>query len=231
MPVKRFPDPRLLDPGAHPEGLLALGGDLHPESLNLAYSQGIFPWPIQGLPLAWFCPPERAILDFADLHLPRSLKQEQRRRNALWRFTIDEAFEQVIGLCAQTRHPGRGGEGTWITGEMRQAYVHLYRLGRAHSVEVWAEGRLIGGIYGVDAGGAFAGESMFHLEPNASKLALLHLIGHLRQAGLDWLDIQVLTPHLQALGAKVISRDSFLDRLSRTRARGLNLFPGGPRPR
>ena len=173
MPVKRFPDPRQ----ATEDGIVALGGDLHPDSLTLAYSQGIFPWPVKGLPLAWFCPEERAILDFNELHIPRSLVKA--RKNTTFRFTIDQAFEPVIRACAEVRRE----EGTWITEEMIEAYIDYHREGHAHSVEAWEGSRLVGGIYGVDAGGAFAGESMFYLEPNASKLALLHLVDHLRRAG------------------------------------------------
>lgn len=219
MPIERFPDPR----DATEDGILAFGGDLHPESLILAYGQGIFPWPIQNLPLAWFCPDPRAILEFSDLHIPRSLAQALRRaqehsetRPPL-RMTIDAAFDHVIRECSKVPRPGQPG--TWITPDMLRAYRELHRLGHAHSAEVWLGEKLVGGIYGVDSGGAFAGESMFHLVPNASKFALLHLIEHLKSRGLHWLDIQVMTPHLKALGAKEISRDDFLKKLSQTRAR------------
>ncbi|HXQ24063.1 MAG TPA: leucyl/phenylalanyl-tRNA--protein transferase [Candidatus Acidoferrales bacterium] len=217
MPVGEFPDPR----SASPEGIVAVGGDLHPQSLLLAYRQGIFPWPVPGLPLLWFCPPERGILELSALHIPRSLRRA--RRQTTFRFTIDGAFPAVIRACAGAPRPGQ--DGTWITPQIIAAYVHLHRLHIAHSVEVWDEQRLVGGLYGVDVDGAFAAESMFHEAPNASKLALLHLADHLRAAGLDWIDIQVLTPHLARLGATAISRDAFLDKLRQTRARGLRLFP------
>lgn len=216
MPVLRFPDPRT----ATEEGVVAVGGDLHPDSLLLAYRQGIFPWPVEGMPLLWFSPAERGVLDFADLHLPRSLVRA-RRRSTL-RCTIDKAFAAVIRACADAPRPGQAG--TWITPEIITAYVRLHRMGIAHSVDVWHDDRLAGGIYGVDVDGAFAAESMFHREPNASKLALLFLVDHLRAHGLDWLDIEVLSPHLERLGAKAISRDEFLERLRRTRARRLRLF-------
>src|SRR5262249_40888464 len=158
--------------------------------------QGIFPWPVEGLPLLWFCPAERAILEFDTLRIPRSL-QRARRRTAL-RFTTDRAFAQVIRACAATPRPGQ--DGTWITPQVIAAYTRAHRLGIAHSVEAWNAGRLVGGVYGVDVDGAFAAESMFYSEPNASKLALLYLIDQLRGAGLDWLDVQVMTPHIARLG-------------------------------
>jgi leucyl/phenylalanyl-tRNA--protein transferase len=217
MPIARFPDPR----NANADGIVAVGGDLHPQSLLLAYRRGIFPWPVEGLPLLWFCPAARAILEFAELHMPRSLVRA--RRGSILRFTIDAAFPDVIRACAAMARPGQ--DGTWITPEIVTAYVRLHRMGIAHSAEGWHGERLVGGVYGVDVDGAFCAESMFYREPNASKLALLHLIDHLHAAGLDWLDIQVMTPHLARLGAKTIPRDAFLAKLGETRARGLRLFP------
>src|SRR5215510_11574170 len=219
MPIVRFPDPD----HAGPDGIIGVGGDLHPDSLKLAYSQGIFPWPHQGYPLLWFCPDPRAILEFDRLHVSKSRRYARRRAlRKDWSFTVDRAFASVIQLCAQV--PRYGQQGTWITPEMQAAYLEFHRLGHAHSVEVWQAGVLVGGIYGVDAGGAFAAESMFHLESNASKFALLHLIEHLAERGLDWIDIQVLTPHLESLGAREIRRDHFLQRLEFARQRGLILF-------
>lgn len=204
---------------------MAFGGDLHPESLRLAYRQGIFPWPMETpggkpLPLTWFSPNPRAILDFSELHIPRSL--ERARKRCTWRFTQNQAFEAVIRACARTPRPGQ--KGTWINSEMLQAYVRFHHEGCAHSVEVWEGETLVGGIYGVDVDGAFAGESMFHLQPNASKLALLHLVDLLRQCGREWMDIQMMTPHLESLGAREISRDEFLEKLARAHARGLRPF-------
>jgi leucyl/phenylalanyl-tRNA--protein transferase len=217
MPVLRFPDPRQ----ATPEGVVAVGGDLHPDTLRAAYRDGIFPWPVAGLPLLWFSPAERGVLEFGALHLPRSLRRA--RRQTQLRFTLDAAFEAVIDACAATPRPEQ--DGTWITRGIRDAYVRLHRLGIAHSAEAWDGARLVGGIYGVDVDGAFAGESMFHSQPDASKLALLHLVDHLAAHGLDWLDIQMLTPHMARLGARSVSRDDFLTRLAATRKRGLRLFP------
>ena len=218
MPIKRFPDPRSADA----EGIVAVGGDLHPQSLLLAYRQGIFPWPVEGLPMLWFCPAERAVLDFDRLHLPRSLVRA--RRQSTLRFTVDVAFAEVIRGCSQTPRPGQ--DGTWITPELLRSYVRFHELGYAHSVEAWEGPQLVGGVYGVDVDGAFCAESMFYRRPNASKLALLHLIDLLRAAGGEWLDVQVVTPHMQRLGVRTISRDEFLERLRRTRALGMRPFAG-----
>src|SRR5947199_3571681 len=188
MALFNFPDPR----NATPEGVVAFGGSPEPDLLVEAYSNGIFPWPVEGYPLLWFSPPERGILEFDRLHVPRSLARERRRTRL--RFTIDRAFERVIASCASVERAHEAG--TWITPEMIRGYTELHRRGRAHSVEAWDGENLVGGLYGVDAGGAFAGESMFRLQSNASKLALLFLIEHLKARGLDWLDTQMLTPHM-----------------------------------
>lgn len=225
MPVLRFPDPR----ATGPDGVVAVGGDLHPDSLRLAYRQGIFPWPHESLPLLWFCPPRRAVLDFAHLHVPRRLARI--RRASRLTFTIDQDFARVIANCRRAERPGQTG--TWITPALERAYVRLHRDGDAHSVEAWDEdGALVAGVYGVDAGGAFSGESMFHTQTNASKLALLFLADHLRARGAEYLDIQMLTPHLVALGAAEIARDDFLARLRAAQSRELTLFdpPGGAPP-
>jgi leucyl/phenylalanyl-tRNA--protein transferase len=203
------------------DDIVAVGGDLRPETLLAAYRRGIFPWPVEGLPLLWFCPRERAVLEFARVHVGRSLARA-RRRTAL-RFTIDAAFPAVIDACARTPRPGP--EGTWITPEIEAAYTRLHRLGAVHSVEAWRGQALVAGVYGVEVDGAFAAESMFHRESDASKLVLLHLVDHLGARGLDWLDVQVMTPHLERLGARPLPRAHFLARLARTRARGLRLFP------
>jgi leucyl/phenylalanyl-tRNA--protein transferase len=214
--IVSFPDPR----DATPEGIVAVGGRPEPDYLVEAYRRGIFPWPVEGYPLLWFSPPERAVLEFERLHVPRSLARERRRTKLT--FTIDRAFERVIRRCATVERAHE--RGTWITPAMIRGYTELHRRGRAHSVEAWEGDELVGGVYGVDAGGAFAGESMFRLRPNASKLALLSLIEHLRARGLDWLDVQVITPHVEALGARLIPREEFLDKLARTLRRGLRLF-------
>jgi len=201
-------------------GIVALGGDLHVESLLLAYRSGIFPWPMEGLPLTWVCPPMRAILDFSELHIPRSLARERARTSLT--FTIDRDFPTVIAACASVYRPDQPG--TWITHGMLHAYRRFHEHGYAHSVEVWDGDELVGGLYGVAVDGAYAGESMFHRRPNASKLALLFLIDHLRSQGLDWIDIQVMTPHMEVLGAREIPRNQFLARLADTHRRDLVLF-------
>jgi leucyl/phenylalanyl-tRNA--protein transferase len=205
------------------DGLVAVGGRLTPRTVLRAYQQGVFPWPVPGLPMLWFSPRERAILEFERLHVPRSLRRA--RRQTTLRFTIDRAFPAVIEGCAKAVRPGQ--DGTWITPEVIVTYTQLHRLGVAHSVEAWRGNELVGGVYGVDIDGAFAAESMFYREPNASKLALLFLVDHLRSRGLDWVDIQTMTPHMARLGARVISREEFLAKLEATRRRGLRLFDRG----
>ena len=162
------------------------------------------------------------MLDFKHLHVPRSLAKIQRREP--FRFTIDHDFRAVMSACAQAQRADANG--TWITPQMLRAYYNFHREGYAHSIEAWEGDELVGGLYGVDVEGAFAGESMFYKRPNASKLALLFLVEHLRARGLDWIDIQVMTPHMKAFGARLLSRDAFLRRLARTRAKRLRLFDG-----
>lgn len=199
------------------EDVIAFGVEPTVENLIEAYSKGIFPWPMEGMPLPWFCPARRAILEFADLHIPRSLARE--RRKAPFTFTIDRAFRDVITECSQSRRSGQLG--TWIIPEFIERYTELNALGYAHSVEAWdAEGELAGGLYGVDAGGVFTGESMFYKKPYASKLALLFLIDHLAARGSTWLDVQVMTPHMEALGAKEVGRREFLQKLEDSRQSG-----------
>ncbi|MGK5083175.1 leucyl/phenylalanyl-tRNA--protein transferase [Bdellovibrionota bacterium FG-1] len=210
MPI-HFPDPRK----AGPEGLVALGANLEVETLVQAYLQGIFPWPIEGFPeMTWFSPAERGILEFKDLHIPRSLRTFKNK--SPYRFTFNKAFANVLQACSAVPRPDQPG--TWITPEIQSAYLALHRAGHAHSVEAWDStlDQLVGGLYGVWVQGVFAGESMFHTEPNASKLALITLIDHLQAHGVQWIDIQMLTPHMKSLGAKAISRDDFLARLQRT---------------
>lgn len=212
----QFPNPRW----AGDDGIVGLGGELHWRNLVEAYSKGIFPWPIEGWPLPWFCPKERAILVFSEIRIGRTLRRALRRSEL--RFTVDTAFERVMRACSEAPRPDQNG--TWITEEMVAAYTDLHREGWAHSVEAWDGGELVGGLYGVDAGGAFGGESMFFRQDNASKFALLFLVEHLENRGLDWLDIQTMTPHMEALGARLVSRGDFLNRLRATQERGLVLF-------
>jgi leucyl/phenylalanyl-tRNA--protein transferase len=200
--------------------IIHFGGEMTVENLLNAYRQGIFPWTIEGLPLPWFCPEKRAILEFSELKIPKSLRKIQRKKP--FDLTIDRAFRQVIGNCALVKRPFEAG--TWITYDFIQSYTLLHRLGYAHSVEAWENSELVGGLYGVDAGGVFVGESMFHYRSNASKLALLCLIEHLQTKGATWLDVQVITPHLEAFGAKEIPRNDFLAKLEHTLAKKLRIF-------
>jgi leucyl/phenylalanyl-tRNA---protein transferase len=225
-----FPDPRshpfpewvlLDDYFYYARDIVSFGDPLTVENLSTAYRLGIFPWHIDGLPLPWYCPEKRAVLEFADLHIPRSL--ERARRRSTFTFTIDKDFKRVIESCSGIARKGEAG--TWITSEFIRSYRELHANGMAHSVEAWNEtGELVGGVYGVDAGGVFCGESMFHTETNASKLALLFLIERLRERGATWLDAQVMTPHIRALGAKEIRRTEFLRKLRETQGLELKLF-------
>ncbi|MEO5961438.1 MAG: leucyl/phenylalanyl-tRNA--protein transferase [Opitutaceae bacterium] len=212
------PDP------ADPVGLVALDRDLSPARLISAYRHGVFPWPDSALPgaIPWVCPPRRAILEFHSLHIPRSLRRTQRSLAHL-RFTIDTAFSAVIRGCASAPRPGQGG--TWITPPMIAAYTELHRLGHAHSVEAWDGDALVGGLYGVTAGGVFTGESMFHRLSGVSKLCILHLVALLRERGATWMDIQQLTPHLALLGAREIPRSEFVSRLAAEQTRNRHLLP------
>jgi leucyl/phenylalanyl-tRNA--protein transferase len=200
--------------------VVSFGDPLTVENVREAYLIGIFPWQMEGIPLPWYCPQKRAIIDFADLHIPRSL--ERARRKNEFTFTTDKAFERVMIECSLAHRPGQ--KGTWITSDFINVYTQLHNEGIAHSVEAWSKDELVGGIYGVDAGGVFCGESMFYKQPNASKLALLHLIDHLRSRGSSWLDVQVMTPHIRALGAKEIQRGEFLKMLRLTQSQHLILF-------
>jgi len=191
-----------------PDGLLAVGGDLSPARLLNAYCHGIFPWYSDDQPILWWSPDPRTVLFPDSIKVSKSLRKTMRRRD--YRFCFDRDFTQVIGSCAKPQ-PGR--EETWITDEMKEAYIRLHRMGYAHSAEVWEQNRLIGGLYGVAIGRAFFGESMFSLVPDASKIALVHLARTLQQHGFGLIDCQVYTPHLISMGATEISRERFVDLL------------------
>jgi leucyl/phenylalanyl-tRNA--protein transferase len=215
MPVFRlterllFPPPRLSADG----GLLAVGGDLTPARLLLAYRQGIFPWFSEGEPILWWSPDPRFILFPDRLRISRSMKRILGK--GVFAVTFDTAFADVVTACREQR---RRGEGTWITPEMTSAYIRLHRMGLAHSVEAWREGRLAGGLYGVSLGKCFFGESMFSRAANASKAALVTLVGKLAVRGFRVIDCQVYTEHLRRLGADGISREDFLALLDRSLA-------------
>lgn len=199
----RFPDPR----HAEADGLVAVGGDLSVPRLLLAYRRGIFPWTVA--PITWWSPDPRAIIEFERFHVPHSL--EKVLRKGVFEISRDRAFRQVMEACAE---PGPGRRNTWITPEFVEAYTRLHEQDHAHSVECWLEGELVGGIYGVCIGGFFAGESMFHRVSNASKVALHHLVEHLRGRGFVLFDIQMLTPVTRRLGGAAIPRSEYLARLA-----------------
>ena len=207
MPVFRLDD-RLVFPPASlaEEGLLAVGGDLRPDRLLLAYSSGIFPWYDDGQPILWHSPDPRMVLEARKLHVPKSL--EKRMRKAPYRLTMDTAFRAVMEGCASARRPE--GPGTWITPEMIEAYAELHRRGFAHSCEAWEGKALAGGLYGVSLGGAYFGESMFALRPDASKIAFVALVRQLVRWGIGLVDCQVYTEHLDRFGAKEWSRSRYL---------------------
>jgi leucyl/phenylalanyl-tRNA--protein transferase len=200
--------------------VIAVGDDLSVETLRDAYRHGIFPWPHEDLPLPWFSPRRRTVIFFDELHIGRSLRKSARR--AELRYTIDADFPAVIRGCASV--PRGEDNGTWIGPDIIAAYTRFHAAGDAHSVEVWDGDELAGGLYGIDSGGVFTGESMFHRRTDASKLALLHIIDYLRDRGATWLDCQVMTPHMQALGAREIPRAQFLDLLAEAQHRPLPLF-------
>ncbi len=195
---------------ADEHGLLALGGDLEVESLLLAYSQGIFPWPIsKEYPLAWFSPDPRGILAFEKLHLSKSLKKFLKNNPYEVRFNTN--FEAVIMNCALVKRSDN--QGTWITDEIINGYIELYKRGFAYSVETYEDDHLVGGVYGVCINRFYSGESMFHKADNASKVALISLLYQLHQKGIGWMDTQMVTPVVESLGGVEIPRETYLKML------------------
>lgn len=195
---------------ADENGLLAIGGDLDIDTLLLAYKSGIFPWPINDEFLTWFAPPKRAVLFFEDFHISKSLSKEINKNK--FEIKINTNFEKVIYECAKTKFRKKQ-DGTWITEEMIAAYINLHNAGYAYSVEAYYMNELVGGHYGVSIGGMCAGESMFYKMSNASKVSLVYIVEYLKSKGLNWLDCQVMTPHLKSFGAREIKRDKFMDLL------------------
>jgi leucyl/phenylalanyl-tRNA--protein transferase len=194
----KFPNPRF----AGPDGLVAIGGNLETETIINAYKDGIFPWPMsEEYPLLWFCPQERGVLYLKDLKISKRL--ERKLKNTDFTFTVNKDFESVIRGCSNR-------DDTWITDEMMETYIRLNNEGYAHSVECWLDEKLAGGIYGVLIEGIFSAESMFYNVTDASKAALIHLIELLKASGHDWVDIQMMTPHMESLGATGVQRDDFL---------------------
>lgn len=212
MPIYRlgpqrnaFPHPSRADRS----GLLAVGGDLHPERLLNAYSLGIFPWYSDGQPILWHSPNPRFCMRPESLHVPRSLAKVLRR--GTFEVRLDTAFPEVIAQCAGRERPFQ--DGTWITDEMQEAYVTLHTLGFAHSAEAWRDGKLVGGLYGVSLGSCFFGESMFALEPDASKVAFVTLVRALQAWNFTLIDCQQETEHLARFGATAWPRKAFLEAL------------------
>jgi len=203
-----FPDPR----SASDEGLLAYGGDLSSSRILTAYKQGIFPWYSQGDPILWWSPNPRLILYPHNFKVKKSFRRVL--RSGKFSVTFDERFSDVIRYCATV--PREGQNSTWIVPEMEEAYIRLHEEGFAHSVEVYKEGKLVGGLYGISLGKAFFGESMFSLVPDASKIAFKALSDVLGSRGYDFIDCQMKTDHMIRLGAEVVKREIFLDMLENT---------------
>ena len=197
-----FPKPE----EAPADGLLMAGGDLTPARLMLGYSRGIFPWYDEDSPILWWSPDPRCVLFTEKLHVNPRLRRSLQARG--FTFSVDSCFGRVIRLCSEVPRPGQ--DGTWIVPEMVDAYIRLHEQGHAHSVEVWENGELAGGLYGVKLGRVFFGESMFHLRPYASKAAVVFLVEQLKAQGVELIDCQQATPHMLRLGAEEIPRRDFL---------------------
>ena len=211
MPVFRLDD-RLVFPPVHlaEDGLLALGGDLRPERLLLGYTQGIFPWYAENLPILWHSPDPRMVMTTKDLVIQKSLRKALKKRP--YEIKMDTAFVRVLEGCATVPRPGQTG--TWLIPEMVDAYTKLHELGFAHSIEAWTpDGELAGGLYGVSLGGAFFGESMFARGPDASKIAFVACVRQLEAWGITLIDCQVHTDHLERFGAHEVSRQDYLELL------------------
>ncbi len=191
---------------ADDNGLLAIGGDLSAKRLILAYKSGIFPWYNQGEPIIWYSPNPRMVMFPKDLKVSKSMRQVIRKTT--YEITFNQNFSKVIHYCKTINRPNQPG--TWITNEMQEAYINLHQLGWAKSVEVWSNKELVGGLYGIDLGTVFCGESMFSKVSNASKLAFIFLVQKLEKENYKLIDCQVYNPHLESLGAKEISREDFL---------------------
>lgn len=191
-------------------GIIALGIPATVETLYEAYSFGIFPWPHEDMPLLWFCPDQRGVLDFSEFHTPRRLKRELSRHE--FGYSWNQDFEMVMRRCQTAVRANEAG--TWITDELIEAYIEFHKAGYAHSVEVWQDGKLVGGLYGVCVGGVFSAESMFFNVSPASKAALIFCVESLKAKGLKWIDVQMVSSLSRQFGAKYISKSDFLKRVS-----------------
>ncbi|MBP7239028.1 MAG: leucyl/phenylalanyl-tRNA--protein transferase [Saprospiraceae bacterium] len=198
-----FPHPILREP----DGLMAVGGDLSPERLLLAYRWGIFPWYHEGQPILWWWLAPRLMVRPENVHISHSVRNFMNQRK--YKVTFDKEFKTVMERCGNVSRPGQ--EGTWIMPEMIDAYSTLHKMGYAHSVEVWQEGSLVGGLYGIALGKIFFGESMFTEKPNASKVGFVHLAQYLASNGFQWIDCQQDTPHMRTLGADLVEEEDFLN--------------------
>ena len=214
MPVFKLTDDFLFPPQhlADPDGLLAIGGDLTPQRLLLAYSSGLFPWFNEGQPPLWWCPDPRCIFEPGQMRHSKSLRKTL--RSEVFRVTVDHDFPAVITACAEVRK--QQGEETWITEKLAESFLTLHRMGYAHSIECWQDDELAGGLYGVCLGRCFFGESMFHVKPDSSKVALAYLLWLAEVNSFELVDCQLPNRHLLSLGAREISRDDFLLRLQKS---------------
>lgn len=208
MVIKRFPPVESADE----HGLVAIGGDCEPESILLAYRSGIFPWPVDGATLAWFAPPERAVIFVDEFHVPRRFKRSATARSFILK--RDHDFRGVIERCAEVKNRG-DQDGTWITPEIVAAYTALFELGYCHSFETYLNDELVGGLYGIQIGRFFAAESSFFRVSDASKAAMCSLVEYLRQQGISWFDCQVLTPFSESFGAREVFREEYMGMLSK----------------
>ncbi len=212
MPVYILEKELIFPPVSHaePDGLLAMGGDLSPERLLLAYKNGIFPW-YEGEHILWWSPAPRFVLYPEKIKISRSMKAIFKKE--IFTFTINKAFKEVIQHCKKNSRPDQ--EGTWITDEIERAFLKMHQLGHAHSAEAWQDGKLVGGLYGIKSGKVFFGESMFSLVSNASKFAFISYCHILKKEGIELIDCQVHTEHLESLGAEMIPREEFISTLKK----------------
>ena len=203
-----FPDPKTTETI---EDIILVGGVMSVENLIESYRIGIFPWPHEGYPLLWFCPEERGILDFKELHISTSLKKWIKKNESLIEVSINKNFLKVVQECRKQKRPGQ--KGSWINGAIEKNYSELQKQGYAISVECWLGGELISGIYGVKSEKYFSCESMFFNKPNASKFAFIKLVEHLKSLGLNWMDLQMVTDVSGAFGGKYVSKKVFLKKI------------------